>query len=240
MIKINILAIAAHPDDVELSCAGTLITHQQMGYTTGVIDLTKGEMGTRGTPEQRMEEANEAARLMKLTVRENLSLQDAFFENNLENQLKVIRKIRQYQPDIVIGNAQYDRHPDHVRGAKLIEEACFKAGLKMIKTLDDEGLEQDAWRPAKLFHVIQSVSLTPDFYVDISSAQAIKMEAVRAYKSQFFDPNSAEPQTYISRPEFIEMVEARAKEYGHRIQVAYAEGFNFSQAIGVKDLNHLL
>ncbi len=240
MKKINILAIAAHPDDVELSCAGTLIAHQQMGMTIGVIDLTAGEMGTRGTPEQRKEEAMAAAEIMKLSMRENLELKDSFFENDHESQMKVIRKIRQYQPDIVITNARYDRHPDHGRGAKLVEEACFKAGLKMVKTLDDNGVEQVAWRPSKVLFAIQSTSLEPDFYVDISSAQDIKMQAVRAYKSQFFDPNSSEPQTYISKPEFMEMIEARAKEYGHRIQTSYAEGFNYSQALGVKNLNDLL
>ncbi len=238
MDKINILAIVAHPDDVELSCAGTLIVHQQQGYTTGIIDLTQGEMGTRGTPEQRMMEAADAGRIMQLSIRENMGFADAFFENNQENQLKLIAKIRKYRPDIVITNALYDRHPDHVRGAKLVEEATFKAGLKMISTLDDAGNIQNAWRPAKLLHCIQSTSLTPDFYVDISTAQAIKMEAIRAFKSQFFDPNSTEPQTYISKPEFMEMIEARSKEYGHRIQVDHAEGFCYNQALGVKNLFH--
>ena len=239
MKKVDILAIAAHPDDVELSCAGTLISHQQMGYTIGVIDLTAGEMGTRGTVEQRLQEATDAAKIMKLEVRENLHLADSFFENDHDNQMKVIVKIRKYQPDIVITNARYDRHPDHVRGARLVEEACFKAGLKMIETVDEAGNNQGSWRPKKLLHMIQSTSLEPDFFVDISSAQEIKMQAVRAYKSQFFDPKNDGPQTYISKPEFIEMIEARAKEYGHRIQTSYAEGFNYSQALGVKDLNDL-
>ncbi|MFT6868238.1 MAG: bacillithiol biosynthesis deacetylase BshB1 [Cyclobacteriaceae bacterium] len=240
MDKINILAIVAHPDDVELSCAGTLIVHQLLGYTTGIIDLTKGEMGTRGTPEQRLEEAADAGRIMKLSIRENMGFADAFFENDPAHQLALISKIRKYQPDIVITNALYDRHPDHVRASKLVEEASFKAGLKMIKTVDEDGNDQNPWRPAKLFHCIQSTSLTPDFFVDISAAQATKMEAIRAFKSQFFDPSSKEPQTYISKPEFMEMIEARSKEYGHRIQATHAEGFCYSQAFGVKDLYHLM
>ncbi|MEO9476176.1 MAG: bacillithiol biosynthesis deacetylase BshB1 [Cyclobacteriaceae bacterium] len=239
-MKVNILAIMAHPDDAELSCGGTLIAHQQMGYTTGVVDLTRGEMGTRGTPEQRDEEAASAAEIMKLSIRDNMGFADAFFENDQEHQLKLIAKIRKYRPDMVIGNSLYDRHPDHVRGAKLVEEAVFKAGLKMIETLDESGKPQEAWRPQKLIHGIQSTSLTPDFFVDITEVHEQKLDAIRAYKTQFFDPNSKEPQTYISRPEFMEMVESRAREYGHRIQVPFAEGFNYNQALGVKDLNHLI
>ncbi len=239
-MKIHLLAIAAHPDDVELSSAGTLIAHAMMGYKIGVVDLTRGEMGTRGTPEQRLKEATEAGRIMGLSIRENLELKDSQFENNIESQLKVITAIRKYQPDLVITNALYDRHPDHGRAARLVEEAFFKAGLKLLETKDEKGQVQAAWRPKKLFHMIQSTSLEPDFFVDISPAQETKMAAIRAYKSQFFDPGSNEPETYISKPEFMEMIEARAKEYGHRIQVSYAEGFQFNQAIGVKDLNHLL
>jgi len=239
-MKINILAIAAHPDDVELSCAGTLIVHSNRGFTTGIIDLTKGEMGTRGTPEQRQQEAKDAADIMKVTVRENMGFADSFFLNDTEHQLALVRKIREYQPDIVLTNALYDRHPDHGRGAALVEDACFKAGLKMIETKDDEGNVQKAWRPKKIYFAIQSTSITPDFFVDISDAQEAKMQAVRAYKSQFFDPNSSEPDTYISRPEFMNMIESRAQEYGHRIGVKYAEGFCTKQALGVKDLYHLM
>lgn len=235
-MKINILAIAAHPDDVELSCAGTLIAHKDKGYTTGVIDLTRGEMGTRGTPEQRMEEASEAGIIMGLSVRENMEFRDAFFVNNEEHQLALIQRIRKYQPDIVITNTTYDRHPDHGRGAELVEEACFKSGLAMIETKDSEGDSQKPWRPKKVYFVIQSTSITPTFFVDVSSAQERKMEAIKAYKSQFFDPNSKEPETYIAKPEFMKMVEARAVEYGHRIGVKYAEGFIAKDFIGVKDL----
>lgn len=238
-MKINILAIAAHPDDVELSCAGTLITHQKRGFTTGIIDLTRGEMGTRGTPEQRFSEAEESARILGLSVRKNLGFADAFFTNDLEHQLQVITQIRKYQPDIILTNAVYDRHPDHGRAASLVEEACFKAGLKKIETRLD-GEEQQSWRPKKIYHAIQSTSIAPDFFVDISDAQEQKMKAIRAFKSQFFDPNSTEPSTYISKPEFISMIEARAMEYGHRIGVKYAEGFTTRQALGIKELYHLI
>ncbi|MEQ8580687.1 MAG: bacillithiol biosynthesis deacetylase BshB1 [Marinoscillum sp.] len=239
-MKINILAFAAHPDDVELSCAGTLIVHQMRGFTTGIIDLTQGEMGTRGTAEQRLQEAQRAGEIMKVSVRENLGFADSFFTNDAEHQLKIVQKIREFQPDIVLTNALYDRHPDHGRAAALVEEACFKAGLKKVETLDADGKPQKAWRPKKTYFCIQSTSLTPDFLVDISDAQELKMEAVHAYKSQFFDPNSQEPQTYISKPEFIQMIEARAIEYGHRIGVKYAEGFMTKQPLGVKDLYHLI
>lgn len=239
-MKINILAIAAHPDDVELACAGTLIAHQMQGYTTGVIDLTRGELGTRGTPEDRAREAAEAARIMKLSVRENLGFEDGFFINDKAHQLKIVQKIRQYQPDIIITNATYDRHPDHARGAQVAEEACFKAGLRMVETLDENGKPQEAWRPTRLFFAIQSTSILPDFFVDISAAQELKMQAIRAYKTQFFDPNSHAPETFISKPEFMQMIESRALEYGHRIGVKYAEGFQVKQALGVANLYHLL
>ncbi|REE02038.1 bacillithiol biosynthesis deacetylase BshB1 [Marinoscillum furvescens] len=238
--KINILAIAAHPDDVELSCAGTLISHLDRGYTTGIIDLTQGELGTRGTPAQRQEEAQAAAEIMGLSVRENMGFRDSFFVNDESHQLALVEKIRKYQPDVVLTNATYDRHPDHGKGAQLVEEACFKAGLKMVKTTDENGDEQAAWRPKKLYFAIQSVSQNPDFFVDISEAHAKKMEAIRAYKSQFYNPESNEPQTYISKPEFMQMIEARAIEYGHRIGVRFAEGFTTKQFLGVKDLYHLI
>ncbi len=239
MKKINILAIAAHPDDVELSCAGTLISHIHQGYTAGIVDLTEGEMGTRGTPEQRLEEARDAARVMGLEARENLALPDVFFKNDEATQLRVIQVIRKYQPDIVITNARYDRHPDHGRGAKLVEESFFKSGLRMIKTTLD-GEAQEAWRPKHLYHMIQSVSIEPDFVVDISDVHDQKIEAIRAFKSQFHNPDSSEPETYISRPEFMNMIEARAVEFGHRIGVKYGEGFTQNQFLGVKNLYHLI
>ena len=239
MEKIDILAIVAHPDDVELSTAGTLISHIQQGYSAGIIDLTKGEMGTRGTPEQRLQEADDAARIMGLKLRDNLGLEDAFFQNDKETQLKVIQAIRKYQPEIIITNSEYDRHPDHGRAAKLVEESAFKSGLRMIAT-SENGKEQTPWRPKKLYHMIQSVSIEPDFIVDISEVHDKKVEAIRAFKSQFFDPNSSEPETYISKPEFMNMIEARAIEYGHRIGAKYGEGFTQSQFLGVKDLFHFI
>lgn len=239
-MKINILAVAAHPDDVELSCAGTLLVHQKRGFKTGIIDLTRGEMGTRGTPEIRMKESAAAAEILGLSVRENLGLADSFFENNKENQLKLVQKIREYQPDFVIGTAIYDRHPDHGRASQLTEQACFLAGLKMVETTSSNGEKQKPWRPKRLFFAIQSTSLEPDFFVDISDVMVERMESIKAYKTQFYDPNSKEPQTYISRPEFLDMITARAQEYGHRIQVKYAEGFNTKHPLGVKELYHLV
>ncbi|XOV91499.1 MAG: bacillithiol biosynthesis deacetylase BshB1 [Bacteroidota bacterium] len=239
-MKINILAIGAHPDDVELSCSGTLLVHQKRGFTTGIIDLTRGEMGTRGTPEQRLKEASESAKVLGVSVRDNLGMEDAFFENNKENQLKLVQKIREYQPDFVIGTAEYDRHPDHGKASILTEQACFLAGLSKIETISDSGEAQKPWRPKRVFFAIQSTSLTPDFFVDISDVMEERMESIRAFKSQFFDPNSKEPQTYISRPEFMDMITARAQEYGHRIQVKYAEGFSTKHPLGVKDLYHLI
>jgi len=238
-MKVDLLAIVAHPDDVELSTAGTLISHIKKGYSAGIIDLTKGEMGTRGTAEQRLQEATDAAKIMGLDFRENLGLEDAFFANDKETQLKVMQAIRKYQPEIVITNSEYDRHPDHGRAAKLVEESFFKAGLRMISTQTD-GEEQAPWRPKKLYHMIQSVSLQPDFIVDISDVHDQKLEAIRAFKSQFFDPNSSEPETYISKPEFMNMIESRAVEYGHRIGVQYGEGFTQNQFLGVRDLFHFV
>lgn len=239
-MKINVLAVGAHPDDVELSCSGTLLVHQKRGFTTGIIDLTRGELGTRGTPEQRLKEANESAKILELSVRDNLGLEDAFFQNNKENQLKLVSKIRQYQPDFVIGTAQYDRHPDHGRASILTEQACFLSGLKNIETVSESGEKQKPWRPKRLFFAIQSTSLEPDFFVDISEVMEERMQSIKAYKSQFHDPNSKEPDTYISRPEFMDMILARAQEYGHRIMVKYAEGFTTKHPLGVKELYHII
>ncbi|MEQ9303696.1 MAG: bacillithiol biosynthesis deacetylase BshB1, partial [Marinoscillum sp.] len=204
------------------------------------IDLTRGEMGTRGSAEQRSLEAANAAEIMGLTIRENMGFADGFFANDATHQMALIGKIRKFQPDIILTNAIYDRHPDHGRGAELVEEATFKAGLKKIETFDEEGNPQAIWRPKKLYFSVQSTSIAPSFFVDISSAHELKMEAIRAYKSQFFDPNSKEPETYIAKPEFMEMVEARAREYGHRIGVRFAEGFISKEFLGVKDLYHLI
>ena len=238
-MKLDILAIMAHPDDAELSCGGTLITHAKKGLKTGIIDLTQGEMGTRGTPEERREEAQNAGKILRLSIRENLGMRDAFFTNDEVHQLQIIQKIRQYQPEIVITNTPYDRHPDHGRSMQLVEEATFKSGLQKIPT-ELNGERQSHWRPSKMYHVIQSVSLEPDFLVDISDSMEEKMEAIKAYKTQFYDPESKEPETYISSPGFMKMLEARAAEYGHRIGVKYAEGFKLNQFLGVRNLFDLV
>lgn len=238
-MKVDILAFGAHPDDIELSVGGTIISHVQRGYKVGVIDLTQGEMATRGTVETRRKEAADASKILGLSARENLGLRDGWFEVNEENQLKVIKMIRKYQPEIVFANATYDRHPDHGRGAKLVEEAFFKAGLHMIETFDQDE-KQQAWRPKKLLNYIQSVSLTPDIYVDISDVIEQKMKAIEAYKTQFYSDDDEGPQTYISSKNFMDMLNARSREYGQRINVNHAEGFCLPQPTGVSDLFQLL
>lgn len=233
-MKLDILAFAAHPDDTELSCSGTLSSHIQKGYTAGVIDLTRGELGTRGTPEIRDKEASDSAEILGLSIRENLSLEDGFFTNSKENQLKLIKKIRQYQPSIVLLNAPSDRHPDHGRAAQLETDACFIAGLAKVDT------NQAPWRPTAVYHYIQSVSLVPDFVVDVSAAWETKMEAIRCFKSQFHDPNSNEPETFISSPAFMQMIESRGKDLGYSIGASYGEGFIKVRNLGVSDLTQLL
>lgn len=238
-MKLDILAIVAHPDDVEISFGGTLLVHQKKGLKTGILDLTRGELGTRGTPEIREKEANKAAELLSLSVRENLGLEDGFFENSKENQLKIAEQIRKYQPEVVITNAVYDRHPDHTRAASLVETACFVAGLKAVKT-KLEGKEQIASRPKKLYFSIQSTSHEPDVLVDISDVVEDRTAAILAFKSQFFDPESTEPQTYISSEGFMEMLHARSREFGQRIGVDHAEGFTVKHSLGVKSLFDLV
>ena len=238
-MKLDILAISAHPDDIELSCSGTLIAHKTQGYTTGILDLTEGEMSTRGTIETRQKESAEASQIMGLSLRENLGLSDAKFDLSFENQLRVIKVLRKFRPEIILANALYDRHPDHVRAAELIEEAVFKSGLVKIETEGEKGI-QSPWRPKKVFHYIQSVSLEPDFICDISAHMEEKMAAIRVFKSQFFDPKSKEPNTYISNPDFLKLIEARSREWGHRIGVSFGEGFVQRQSLGVKNLFDLV
>lgn len=237
-MKLDILVFAAHPDDAELGCAGTIIKHVEMGYKVGVVDLTKGELGTRGTIETREEEAKTAATLLGIHVRENLSMQDGFFENVLENQLKVIQAIRKYQPEIIIANAIEDRHPDHGRAARLISDSFFKSGLAKIETTWDGEL-QEAWRPKWIYHYIQDRYIKPDFVIDISDFMDRKIEAIKAFKTQFHDPESTEPDTYISSPHFIDSIIARAREYGKLIGKPFAEGFTTEKTVGVENLFHL-
>lgn len=235
-MKLDILVLASHPDDAEISCGGTVAKHVSLGHKVGIIDFTRGELGTRGTPEIRADEAKKAAGILGVSVRENLGLRDGFFQNDPDSQLAVIRSIRKYKPDIVLANAITDRHIDHGRGASLGYDACFLSGLVKIETVNENGQKQAPWRPSSVYHYIQSHYIKPDFIVDISGFMDVKMNAVRAFKTQFFDPESSEPETYISSPRFLKMLEARAIEYGHAIGREFGEGFTVRQASGVESL----
>ena len=237
---IDILAFGAHPDDVELCAGGTLISHKKTGSTTGIIDLTRGEMGTRGSAEIRDQEALNAGEILGLDVRENLGFRDVYFKNDLEHKLAIVEVVRRLQPRIVLANAPEDRHPDHGKASALVEEACFWAGLVKVETVDKEGNQQKPFRPHRVYYYIQSRSLQPDFYVDISEHYEQRMEAYKAYKSQLYDPTSSDPNTYISSPDFFTLLEARAREFGNRIGVKYAEGFITKGFMGVKQLDDLL
>lgn len=238
-MKLDILALAAHPDDVELSSAGTLIKAIQQGKKAGIIDFTKGELGTRGTPETRMTESAASAKIMGLSARENLEFRDGFFRNDEEHQLAVIKMIRKYRPEIVLANAVDDRHSDHGRAAQLAKDACFLSGLVKIETTLD-GVEQEAWRPKVVYHYIQSIPHEPDFIVDVTDSWEVKMKAIAAFKSQFHDPNSGEPETYISSPRFLQMIESRGIHYGHEIGAQYGEGFTVERTLGVASIEDLI
>jgi bacillithiol biosynthesis deacetylase BshB1 len=226
-MKLDILVMAAHPDDAELAVSGTIVDAVAKGKKVGIVDFTRGELGTRGTPEIRLAESAEATKILGIQVRENLGLADGFFQNDRESQLKLIEVIRKYQPDIVLANALEDRHPDHGKGAALAIDACFLSGLRKINT----GLP--AWRPKHVYHYIQDRYLEPDFVIDISAHWEKKEAAIRAFKSQFFDPSSNEPASYISSPDFLDFIEARAQEMGHKIGVKYGEGFQSQSPIQV-------
>jgi len=239
-MKLDILIFAVHPDDAELGCSGTILKHKAASKKVGVIDLTRGELGSRGSAEIRDEEAKAAAEILGLDVRENLAMRDGFFQNDEAHILQVIRKIRQYQPEIVIGNAFTDRHPDHGRASKLINDAVFLSGLVKIQT-EMNGLPQAQWRPGLLLHFIQDTYIKPDILIDVTPFWETKMESVRAYKTQFYSPDyDEENQTYISNPEFIKAVEARARDYGKSIGVTFAEGFTSSKLLGVDSLFNLI
>jgi bacillithiol biosynthesis deacetylase BshB1 len=225
-MKLDILVMAAHPDDAELSCSGTILKHIAAGKKVGIVDFTRGELGTRGTPEIRLQESADATKILGLHARENLGIRDGFFRNDEETQLKLIEIIRKYQPDIVLANALVDRHPDHGKGAQLAIDACFLSGLRQIKTGD-----LSAWRPAQVYHYIQDRYVEPDFVVDISAHWDQKEAAIRAFKSQFFDPSSVEPASYISSPDFLNFIQARAMEMGHKIGVKYGEGFQSQKTL---------
>ncbi len=238
-MKLDLLAIAAHPDDAELSCAGTLLRHRALGRKVGILDLTRGELGTRGTAAIRDAEAAAAATALGLHVRANAGFADGFFRNDEAHQRALAVFIRLYQPEIVLCNAVEDRHPDHGRGAQLASEACFLAGLRRVET-EWQGQPQAPWRPAAVYHYIQDRYIRPDFVVDITDQWEGKVASIRAYRSQFFDPTSNEPGTYISSPEFMQFIEARGQEMGHAIGVKYGEGFTKERHLGVSDLFGLI
>jgi N-acetylglucosamine malate deacetylase 1 len=241
-MKLDILAIGVHPDDVELGCSGTIINEIKNGKKIGIVDMTEGELGTRGTVETRYSEAANAAMLMGVQVRENLKMRDGFFENDEAGKLKLISAIRKYQPDIIIGNVLHDRHPDHGRAGKMIAECSFLSGLAKIETKDDAGNAQARWRPSYVLHYIQDWYHEPDLLIDISDVFEQRMLAVQAYSTQFHstDTNNNEPQTYISTPDFLDSVIARARMFGKRIGVKYAEGFITEKKIGIRSLDALI
>jgi N-acetylglucosamine malate deacetylase 1 len=233
-MKIDIFAIGAHPDDVELSCSGTILKHIAQGKTVGILDLTFGELGTRGNAELRTKEAMTAAEILGVKFREQLKMKDGFFQNDEKHQMMIIEKIRMYQPEIVLCNALNDRHPDHARSAKLVADACFYSGLAKIKT------EHEAWRPKAVYHYVQDNYIHPDFVIDVTAQMDQKMKAIMAFESQFFNPNSKEPSTPISSAGFLDSVRAKHEVMGRQIGVKYAEGFNTSRYIGVNSLFDLL
>jgi len=238
-MKLDILAVAVHPDDVELGCSGTLLMEKANGKRTGVVDLTRGELGTRGTPELRAEEAARAADILRLDVRENLGMADGFFRNDEAHQRLLIRAIRDYRPEIVLANSLEDRHPDHGRAGHLIREACFLSGLRKVETFDKEGRAQEHWRPKYIFHYIQDRYFEPSFVYDISPVFDVKLQSIRAYSSQFYSSGYSvdEPQTYISSPEFLSAIIGRHQMFGKMIGVSYAEGFITEKMIGVRDFS---
>lgn len=237
-MKLDILAFGAHPDDVEISVGGTLAKQAAMGNACGIVDLTRGDLGTRGTPEIRDAEALEAGKILNVKVRENLAFKDGFFTDDAQHRLEVVKMIRKYKPEIVLANAPKDRHPDHGRGSELVKVASFLAGLKKIETHLDGEL-QEPYRPRLVLHYIQFQSLKPDFIIDIGDFIETKMESIAAYRSQFYDPNSSEPATVISSKNFTESIRYRSQDMGRLIGAEHGEGFISAQDIGISDLMHL-
>lgn len=238
-MKLDVLAIGVHPDDVELSCAGVLLVEKKNGKKTGIVDLTQGELGTRGTAETRREEAAKAGTILGVDIRENLGLADGFFQNDRESQVKIIEAIRKYQPEIILCNAPEDRHPDHGRSARLVSDATFLSGLVKIETIVD-GVKQQPWRPKYVLHYIQDRFLQPNFVVDITEVFETKLEAIKAYATQFHNPGLNGPETYISTPDFLDSIVYRSKMLGKMIGVKYAEGFISEKMIGIKSLEVLI
>ena len=242
---LDVLAFAAHPDDVELCAGGTMCLLGKQGYQLGVVDFTRGELGSRGTPELRMEEAQRAAEIMGLEARENLGLPDGNIENTKENQLKLIRRIRRYRPHIVLINAAECRHPDHCAAAELSTEALYFSGLRKIETTDSDGTPQEPWRPHHVLHYMQAIPFDPTFVVDVTDVWEQRIDALQAFKSQFFnpdyEPDSDEPETFVSNPEFFQWVEARARSYGYKVGATYGEPLLYRQGpVGVTDLVDVL
>lgn len=237
-MKLDILAFGAHPDDVELGCSGTIAKEVSLGKKVGIIDLTRGELGTRGSKEIRDQEAMAAATILGVQIRENLNFRDGFFINDAQHQLEIIKKIRKYQPEIVLCNAVDDRHIDHGKGSKLVSDACFLSGLTKIET-ELDGIKQEAWRPKLVYHYIQWKNLEPDFVVDVTGFMDLKMQSVLAYGSQFFDPNSDEPETPITSKNFLDSIKYRAQDLGRLVNVEFAEGFTVERYLTVNSLSDL-
>lgn len=237
-MKLDILAFGAHPDDVELGCSGTIAKEVSLGKKVGVIDLTRGELGTRGSVEIRNSESQKASKILGLSVRENLDMRDGFFVNDERHQLEVIKMIRKYQPEIVICNAIDDRHIDHGKGSKLVSDACFLSGLRKIETIFN-GEKQEVWRPKVVYHYIQWKNIEPDFVVDISDFVEIKSKAILAYGSQFYSENSNEPVTPIATKNFLESIHYRSQDLGRLVGVEYAEGFTVERYVAVNSLSDL-
>jgi len=234
-MKLDILVLAVHPDDAELGCSGTILKHIAAGKKVGIVDFTRGELGTRGTADTRDTEAADSAEILGLHARENLRFKDAFFKNDESHQLEVIRMIRKYQPEIVLSNALQDRHPDHGRAGDLANDACFLSGLPKISTQQD-GIEQEAWRPRLNLQYIQDYYIKPDVIIDITPYMETKIKSILAFKTQFFNPELDEPSTYISSPEFFESTIGRAREFGKSIGATYGEGFTSRKLLGVESL----
>ena len=237
-MKLDILAFGAHPDDVELGCSGTIAKEVSLGKKVGIIDLTRGELGTRGSVEIRNSESAKASEILGVSVRENLNMRDGFFINDEAHQLKIIQMLRKYRPEIVLCNAIADRHIDHGKGSKLVSDACFLSGLVKIET-ELKGEKQQAWRPKVVYHYIQWQNIEPDFVVDVSGFIDKKMESVLAYGSQFYDPNSKEPVTPIASKNFLDNIKYRAEDMGRLVGVEFAEGFTVERYLAVNSLGDL-
>ena len=239
IMKLDILAFGAHPDDIELGCGATIAKEVSLGKKVGIVDLTRGELGTRGSAELRMIEANNAAKVLGVSVRENIGFADGFFTNDKKHQLEIIKMIRKYQPDIVLCNAIDDRHIDHGKGSKLVSDACFLSGLVKIET-ELDGKQQEKWRPKHVYHYIQWKNIEPDFVINVSGFINKKQAAVLAYSSQFYDPNSKEPESPITSKTFIESINYRARDLGRLIGVEYAEGFTSERYVAAENLSKLI